>query len=327
MTARLVLDVGGTKMAAAVVAEDHSIVDRAVLRTPVAADAETLYDAAVFVLHAALAVAAVPVDALGVGCGGPMRWPSGEVSPLNIPGWRDFPLRDRLAEEFGLPTRLSNDAVCLTVGEYVLGNSRSVGNCMGMLVSTGVGAGLIIDGRLVMGASGNAGHIGHVVVEPDGPECRCGGRGCLEAVARGPALVQWAVAQGWRPPADGEADAVRLAESARAGDAVATAAFRRCGEAVGTALAGAVALLDLRTVALGGGVSRAADLLMPAVYDAFERHAGLEFVRRCRVVLASPDAGLVGAAALFDDPWWPAVTDLLEQRSTGADHEVRSPLP
>lgn len=326
MTARLVLDVGGTKMAAAVVAEDHAIVDRAVIRTPVGADAETLYDAAVFVLHAALAAAAVPVDALGVGCGGPMRWPSGEVSPLNIPGWRDFPLRDRLAADFGLPTRLSNDAVCLTVGEYVLGRSRSVGNCMGVLVSTGVGAGLILDGRLVMGASGNAGHVGHMVVEPAGPECRCGGRGCLEAVARGPALVEWAVTQGWRPPDGGEPDAVRLAGSARAGDAVAAAAFRRCGEAVGTALAGAVALLDLRMVAIGGGVSRAADLLMPAVYDAFERHGGLDYVRRCRVVLASPEAGLVGAAALFDDPWWPAVTDLLEQRSTGVGEGVRTPL-
>ncbi len=325
MTARLALDVGGTKMAAAIVGDDDRILERAVAPTPPDAGAEELFDTVVLVVNAVLPAAPGPLAGLGVGCGGPMRWPSGDVSPLNIPGWRGFPLRDRLAEEFALPTRVHNDAVCLTVGESLIGAGQPAANCLGMVVSTGVGAGLILDGRLVSGASGNAGHLGHVVVHPDGPPCRCGGQGCLEAVARGPALVAWAREQGWRPTGSGDAGA--LAAAARAGDEVAVAAFRRCGNAVGVALAGAVALLDLQTVALGGGVSRAADLLLPALFDAFDRHARVDFARRCRIVLAAPDAGLVGAAALLDDRWWPVAGQVAAPRSAEWSPAPESRLP
>lgn len=299
---RLALDVGGTKMAAGVVADDHRVVEYAVTPTPPGADAETLFETAAFVLNAVLTTTSAPVRALGVGCGGPMRWPSGDVSPLNIPGWRDFPLRDRLAAQFGVPTRIHNDAVCLTIGEHLTGAGQGRSNVMGMVVATGVGGGIIINDRLVHGATGNAGHIGHVVVDPDGPACNCGGRGCLEAVARGPALVAWAEHHGWQ----GGSDAVALAAAARQGDQLAAEAFRRCGTAVGTAIASTVALLDLEAVSIGGGISHAADLVLPAVYDAFRRHAGLGFVQRCRIVLASADAGLVGAAGLFEGDYWPA---------------------
>lgn len=318
MTARLVLHVGRTTLTAAVVAEDQAVIEEAVSRIPPGVDAESLYGAALFVLEAAVAAGGVPVAAVGVGCRGPVQWPGGDVSPRDVPAWRDFPLRDRLATDLGLPVRLSSDAVCLTIGEFLLG--RSTGDCLGLLVGTEVASALIVDGRLVGGSAGNAGRIGHVVVQPDGPDCRCGGRGCLETVCRGPALVSWAQQQGWRPPSHRGADTVALAESARAGDPVAAAAFRRGGAALGIALASVGSLLDLRRVAIGGGVSRAADLLMPAVYESFERHAGPAQVRRCRVVLAAPEAELVGAAALFDDRWWPVVEDLARQRSaTAAD--------
>ncbi len=306
----LALDVGGTKMAAGLVSGEHRLVDYAVTPTPVGGDAETLYDTAVFVINAVLSGESAPVAALGIGCGGPMKWPSGDVSPLNIPGWRDFPLRDRLADEFGLPTRIHNDAVCLTIGEHLIGAGRGCDDILGMILATGVGGGLIMDGRLINGASGNAGHIGHIVVDPEGPSCECGGRGCLEAVARGPALVQWAEHHGWEPEAAG--DAIELADAARAGDELAAAAFRRCGAAVGTAVAGVAALADLQAVSIGGGLSHAADLILPAIYDSFRQHAGLDFVQRCRIVLASPDAGLVGAAALFREEYWPGLRGLAE---------------
>ncbi len=298
----LALDAGGTKMAAGLVDASGRLVEYAVTPTPPGADAEALFDTAVFVLNAALSTRSGPVAALGIGCGGPMMWPSGDVSPLNIPGWRGFPLRDRLAAEFGLPTRIHNDAVTLTIGEHLMGANRGCDNILGMVVSTGVGGGLISDGRLIGGASGNAGHIGHIVVDPTGPPCACGGHGCLEAVARGPALVAWALSQGWR--ATGTGDAVELATAARTGDQVAQAAFQRCGSAVGTAIASVAAVADLEVVSIGGGISHAADLILPSVYESFRRHAGLEFVQRCRIVLASPDAGLVGAAALLDDRYW-----------------------
>lgn len=303
----LALDVGGTKMAAALVGPDLEVLEYAVTPTPTESDAETVFGAAVFVVNAVLSGTDAEVSALGVGCGGPMRWPSGDVSPLNLPAFRDFPLRDRLAAEFGLPTRIHNDAVCLAIGEHLRGTGRrrttaGGGTLMAMVIATGVGAGLVVDGRPLDGGSGNAGHIGHLVIEPDGPECSCGGRGCLEAIARGPALVAWARDNGWTPVGSG--DAVALAESARVGDPTAQAAFRRGGEAVGQAIASAAALLDLDTVSLGGGVARAADLLLPAVFDGFSRHAGMDFVKRCRIVLAGPQAGLVGAAGLWRDGYW-----------------------
>ena len=137
------------------------------------------------VLAEASAGGLVPV-AVGVGCGGPML-PGGEtVSPLNIPGWRGFPLRDRLAALTGLPVWVDNDAKALALGEGWVGAAAGERDYLAMVVSTGVGGGIVLDGRLLHGASGNAGHIGHViVVEDGGRRCACGASGCLEAEASG----------------------------------------------------------------------------------------------------------------------------------------------
>ncbi len=299
----LALDVGGTKIVGAVVGTGGEVISSARVPTPTGRGAEEVFSACVFALEAARSETAISALGLGVGCGGPMKWPSGDVSPLNLPDWRDFPLRDRLSDQFDVPVRIHNDAICLTIGEHLMGGGRGLNNVLGMVVSTGVGGGVVSDGRLVTGASGNAGHIGHVVVDPGGPECSCGGRGCLEAVARGPAVVAWALAQGWRSP---EPAGESLAAAARDGDQIARAAFKRCGNAVGIAVASVVAVLDLEAVVIGGGLSRAGDLLLPAVYEGFERHAGLEFVNQCRVLLAGSESGVVGAAALFlaQDQYW-----------------------
>ena len=184
----LALDIGGTKMAAAIVDTDGQIAARDRIDTSPSADAEGLF-AALAEMCASLLNAA-PSVAIGVGCGGPMRYPSGAVSPLNIPAWRDFPLRERLASRFGRPTIVDNDAKALALGERWLGAGRGSDNMLGMVVSTGVGGGIILDGQLRHGQSGNAGHVGHIVVWPNGPRCGCGGRGCVEAVASGSGLAR-----------------------------------------------------------------------------------------------------------------------------------------
>jgi len=232
-----------------------------------------------------------------------MVWPAGEVSPLNIASWRDFPLRARMQQRFaGLPVRVHNDAVCLAVGEHWRGAGRGRDNMLGMVVSTGVGGGLVLGGRLVDGADGNAGHIGHVVVDPDGPECSCGGYGCLEAIAAGPRLAAWAQAQGWRPsaPAGDVATARDLADDARRGHPVAAAAMNRAGAALGVAIASATHLLNLEVVSIGGGLSQAGPLIFDPLQESLRRHARLSFAVRLAVVRATlgQDAGLVGAAAL-----------------------------
>ena len=184
----LALDIGGTKMAAAIVDADGRVAARDRIATSPSADAERLFANLAEMCEALLEAA--PVAAIGSGCGGPMRYPSGVVSPLNIHAWRDFPLRERLARRFGLPTIVDNDAKALALGERWLGAGRGSDNMLGMVVSTGVGGGFILDGQLRHGHSGNAGHVGHIVVWPNGPRCGCGGCGCLEAVASGSGLAR-----------------------------------------------------------------------------------------------------------------------------------------
>jgi len=303
----LALDIGGTKLAAALV-DPHGHVERHTRRaTGGSGDAEALYDDVVSLLDDVRD--GVDIVGVGVGCGGPMRWPVGEVSPLNIPAWADgFPLRERLTAVYpGCPVRLHNDAVCVAVGEHWRGAGRGLSDVLGMVVSTGVGGGLVLGGRLVDGATGNAGHIGHVVVEPDGPDCACGGRGCLESIASGPAVAGWAVDRGWRSPG---ATAQDLAEDARAGDAVALAALARAGSALGIGIASAVALCDVEIVVVGGGVAQAGAVLFSPLEAAYRRHTKLGFARSVSVVPAAlgQQAGLVGAAALIHagDRYWSA---------------------
>jgi len=282
----LAVDIGGTKLAACVDGGE-------IARVPTSDDPWGA-------LTGLLDPLAAGVEALGVGCGGPMEWPSGVVSPLNIPDWRNgFPLRERLAERYGVPVRMHNDAVCMAIGEHAHGG-WGVNDLIGIVVSTGVGGGVISGGRLLDGARGNAGHIGHVVVEPDGPLCGCGGRGCVEAIARGPALVAWAAAQGCEAT-----DGISLAAQAAAGHPIALAAFERAGRAVGLAIASTAAVLDTRVVVVGGGLALVPQL-WPPMNKAVKEHAKLGNLRDLSVVPAAlgQRSGLAGAAALFDARYW-----------------------
>jgi glucokinase len=294
------VDVGGTKLAAALVDRAGRVARRAQCATAPTVDAEALFDD-LAALVTSVADGVHP-SAVGIGCGGPMNWRAGRVSPLNIPAWRDFPLRDRLGALLDVtPVVLHNDAVAMALGEQRYGAGRSRSAFLGIVVSTGVGGGLVLDGRVMSGRTGNAGHIGHVVVDAAGPPCACGGRGCLEAIARGPAMVAWAQEQGWSP--DGAADGRALVDAARAGDPIALAALTRGGQALGVAIASVAAVVDLDGVAVGGGLANATDLLLGPARDAYVRHAGLDFTRGLPIDVAhlGGDAGLVGAAALAFD--------------------------
>ncbi len=304
----LAVDVGGTKLAAGVVDADARILSRSRVPSPSGTGPEALYEALIACCAAALRGAdTLPGDLEGVGvsCAGPMVWPAGEVSPLNMPAWRKFPLRERLIGEFEVePVLVHNDAVGIAVGEHWKGAGVGAANLLGMTVSTGVGGGLILAGRLYHGTSGNAGHVGHVVAEPDGPPCACGGRGCVEAIAAGPSTVRRALAEGWRPGEGMRADGVGLAASAAAGDGVAIRNLARAGRAVGIALASCAHLLDLEVVAIDGGFSQSGPPFWDAVQDAFATHARMEFAAACQIVQGNlgADAPLLGAAAFILDP-------------------------
>ncbi|WP_083507383.1 ROK family protein [Frankia sp. ACN1ag] len=329
----LAVDIGGTKIAAAIVDADGTIVATARRPVPVpvhrpaedhpggctpgrgaGGSAEEVFGALRDCIGAVLAAAEVTADAVaGVGCGcaGPMQWPAGEVSPLNIPSWQAFPLRTRLRELFpGRPVLVHNDGVALVAGEHWAGAGRGVRNLLAVTVSTGVGGGLVLGDRLFHGTSGNAGHIGHVPVDVDGPDCPCGGRGCVEALASGPRTVHRARAAGWTP-ADGQpADGHTLAAAAAAGDEIARRELARAGTAVGAGLAASASLLDLEAAVVAGGFAQSGPIFWDALLAGFERHAGLAFVRRMRIGRSDDPArvALRGAAAFVLAPeryGWP----------------------
>ncbi len=300
MGAVLALDVGGTKIAVGLVDPDGSLIYTATLPTRADQGTEVVWAVVAELIENALERAGGRVDAVGIGSAGPIDVNAGTVSPVNIAGWRGFALRDRVAAAVpGVAVRLGGDGVCMALGEHRHGAGRGTRSMLGMVVSTGVGGGLVLDGAPVHGRTGNAGHVGHVVVDPNGERCRCGGRGCVETIASGPSMVRWALANGWAPEAP-VADSKTLAAAADAGDPVALRAFRRGTDALAVMITSVAAVCDLNLVVIGGGVARSGALLFDPLRAALAQRAGLDFLVGLQVVPAElgGDAGLVGAAVL-----------------------------
>lgn len=293
----LAIDIGGTKIAAGLVDDDGTLVHQAKRPTP-DGDAEAIWAVVESLVAESLSTAGGAVSGVGIASAGPIDVPAGTVSPINITEWQHFPIVDRVAGMVDAPVRLGGDGLCMAMGERWRGAGRDAEFLLGMVVSTGVGGGLVLDGAPYDGRTGNAGHVGHVVVDPEGRPCACGGRGCVETIAGGPRMAQWAREQGWNAPVD--ADAKELADAAAAGDAVALQAFTRGATAVAAMIASVGAVCDLDLVVIGGGVAKAGALLFDPLRAALDTYAGLDFIRDLRVVPAElgGDAGLVGAAAL-----------------------------
>jgi glucokinase len=294
----LALDIGGTKIAVGLVDPAGGLVHTAIRPTPNGQGAEHVWGVVHQLIVDVIKVAEGAIRAVGIACAGPIDLAAGTVSPINIACWRGFPLRDQVAAAVpDLPVLLAGDGVCMALGEHWRGAGRGVSFLLGMVVSTGVGGGLVLDGAPYHGRTGNAGHVGHVIVELDGQPCSCGGRGCVETVAAGPWMTRWAVANGWAAPPG--ADAKALAEAAAAGDAVAVRAFRRGASALAAMIASVGAVCDLGLVVVGGGVARSGRTLFDPLTAALADYAGLSFIRDLRVVPAAlGDAGLIGAARL-----------------------------
>src|SRR4051812_24075136 len=275
MASTLAVDVGGTKLAAGIVTGDGEVLRRA--HAPTSGDAEAMFSTLAAVIDE---VRTGEEIVCGVGCGGPMA-PGGEtVSPLNIAAWREFPLRARLRELVGIDVYVDNDAKALALGEGWCGAAAGARDFLAMVVSTGVGGGIVLDGRLLDGAGGNAGHIGHVIVRPGGAECGCGARGCLEAEASGTGILRRTGA----PPEQASAEVVR-----------------ETGTLVGRAVASVCNLLDLRLAVVAGSVALGFGApFFDAAQAELDACARLEFSRGARIVPArlGDAAPLVGAAAV-----------------------------
>jgi glucokinase len=299
------IDVGGTKVAGLRLAGDGAVLDRTERPTPaddVAATVET-------VSELAAELAAAGGEALGVGAAGMVDFDAGVLRYAPNLAWREIPLRDLLSERTGLPCVMDNDANVAAWGEYRFGAARGYRHVLVVTVGTGIGGGIVADGELFRGAHGFAAEIGHIIVEPDGPLCGCGNRGCWEQAASGRALDRLARAEVEQDPAGriaalaagAEASGRHVSEAARGGDPPATAIFAAVGRRLGEGIAGLVNILDPEVVIVGGGVAEeGAVLLDPA------RHAFLDAVEASEhrpevPILAATlgnDAGAIGAAAL-----------------------------
>lgn len=298
----LAIDLGGTKVEAALVDSSGAVLAPSRFRVPTGKQLSSAQLALAVDEVIALSLAALPsADGLigvGVGSAGPINEVDGRVSPLNLAVWREYPLRDQVSATvpFDVPVTLRMDGICIALAEHWIGAGRGYDNVMGMIVSTGIGGGLVLHGNTVSGPTGNAGHIGHVEVAGFTDPCPCGGIGCVEAVASGPHTVAWARAQGWQGSTGEE-----LGASYRAGDAIAHAAIERSGRAIGQAIASATALVDLEIVAIGGGFSHVTPDLFDHMRTAVATRHHFGFVTKVKIVPSglSSDGPLIGAAALI----------------------------
>ncbi|MEM7286721.1 MAG: ROK family protein [Actinomycetota bacterium] len=275
----LAVDIGGTKVATGLVTAEGALLDRR-QEPNVGGSSEALYAQVLRLARAAVQQADAAPLVCGVGCGGPAREHHRLLSPLNIPVWRDFPLGERLGADLGLDTFVDNDAKALALAEGWCGAAQGVQSYIGMVVSTGVGGGIVLNGRLLEGGDGNAGHIGHVFVEPGGHPDAAGAAGLLEGSASGTGI---AGATG-RPAA--EADA---------------AMRRQVGVWVGRAVASVANLLDLQLAVVAGSVALGyGDDFFDAAQATIDELCLIQHAQGTRIVPAGlgDEAPLVGAAAV-----------------------------
>jgi glucokinase len=299
------IDLGGTQLRVALVDAAGRIVRRAAAATDLAGPQAVLRQ--IRHLHGELGAADVDVIGIGVSAPGPLDSETGTIIAIpTLPGWDDFPLAATLAEAFGLPVVVENDGIAAANGEWRFGAARGLSHFVYVTVSTGIGGGVVVDGRLLHGRRGLAGHVGHMIVEPGGPLCSCGARGCFEALASGSALTlaarEVAAAQPDSRLGRLAPDAITgrdVVDAARQGDPLALSLLAREADWLGLGFASLAHLYSPEMIVMGGGVSQAFDLLQDGIAASFRASAMPPF----RAVKIAPadlgdNAGLAGAAAL-----------------------------
>lgn len=310
MSLAIGVDVGGTKVAAGVVDPEGKIVEKVKRLTPAASPADTEH---VIVEVVTELRDRYPVDAVGIGAAGFVDETRSTVLFAPNLAWRDEPVKKQVEDRLGCPVLVDNDANAAAWAEAKFGAARDHDHVMLVAVGTGIGAGLMLDGRLYRGRWGVAGEPGHYRVVPDGRLCGCGNRGCWEQYASGSALVTEARDLAMRAPggamrllqlAGGDAAAIggpQITQAAKEGDPAALRCFSIVGTWLGQGLADLAAILDPGCIVVGGGVSEAGDLLLGPARAAFERAlTGAGYRPRVEIAKAAlgEDAGIVGAADL-----------------------------
>ena len=288
------IDIGGSQIRAALVDESGVVVNRGSVATnaPHGPDAIVRQVAAIANDISAM-VRLEQIGAIGACAPGPLDSDTGIISDIaTMPGWKNYPLREKLSEVFARPVLLENDGIAAAFGEWKHGAGMGVNNLVYVTVSTGLGGGVVVDGHLLRGHRGMAGHVGHMMIDPNGPRCGCGGRGCFEAFASGTNFALAGAAEGF---ASGEA----IVDAARKDDAVALKLVDQEARYLGYGFASLMHLYSPERLIVGGGVSKALDLLMPGIRAQIVDVAMPAF-RGAEIVAAKlgDNCGLIGVAEL-----------------------------
>ncbi len=292
------VDIGGTKIAVGVVNEQGQVLARTEMPTmPEKGFADAL-DRITAMIREVARQADCKVTGIGVGCTGPVHPQTGRIGRVDfLPGWEDAPLVSELERRFQTPVTLENDADAAALGEGVWGAGRGTRTFLYVTISTGIGAGLILDGRIYRGVDGAHPEIGHHVIDPNGPRCACGAHGCWESLASGSAMERWYLAH-LPPDQSGQRLDARSICARSDSDAVARAAVQHTARYLGLGVANLITLFTPEVIALGGGLMRSRPLFWPTILQIVHDHNG--YVPRERVRLTSAklgdDAGVIGAA-------------------------------
>jgi glucokinase len=305
------LDVGGTKLAAGVVDPDGRVLSWLTEPTRLADGARGVIDRHVEQGREAVEAAGVGWDeiaAVGIGAGGPLDTERGILeSPLNLPGWIDVPIVAIVESALGRPAVVENDATAAALAEYRYGAGRSRGSrhLVYLTISTGIGGGLVLDGRLYRGAAGNAGELGHLTIDWHGRPCTCGRRGCLEAYASGTNIAVRAreALESGEPSSLRSLPAITardVAVAAAAGDAVATRVWDETTDILGSAVATILDVFNPDVIVLGGGVTRSGDQLLGPVREVAFRDAMAPAAESAAIVVSElgDQLGVIAAAAI-----------------------------
>ncbi|MCC6773194.1 MAG: ROK family protein [Gemmatimonadaceae bacterium] len=314
------VDLGGTNIVVGAMTEDGAS-DLGTRSEPTRSDqgADAVVERIVRMIELAITEAMAATGAkrahfvgVGVGAPGPLDRARGVVLTTPNLGWQNFPLRDAISERVQLPVKLDNDANCATLGEWWLGAAKGGRNVVGMTIGTGIGGGLILDGRLYHGSSDIAGEIGHTTIDVTGRRCKCGNYGCLEAYASGPSIAERA-----REAMHGEHDSImytlvdgemeRLTaaivyDAAKKGDGTALEVVRETARFLGAGIANLLNIFNPDVVVIAGGVTQAGETLFDPLRREVRKRAFAAAVAACRIVPGSlpGNAGVVGAVASFN---------------------------
>jgi len=308
----LAIDLGGTKIAAALIAPDNRVMDKAHSPTLVSEGLQAVTSRIFSMIDRLLSQCTTgPAQLYGIAiaAAGAIDTDKGLVtSSPNLPGWLNVPLRDMVRKRYGIDTCLLNDASAAALAEHRLGAGRGTANLIYLTVSTGIGGGIIINGELYSGASGCAGELGHMTIDANGPECDCGNRGCLEVFASGKAVAGEAkrrIEQGEQSKltdiVSGDLEGItaeKVALAARGGDRLALDVISRAATYLGVGMVNLVNIFNPEMIVVGGGLSKMGELLLEPAREVVKQRAFPLCAGAVRIVTAElgDDAGVLGAA-------------------------------